>query len=448
VVVQVAMSQLLDSTTMELDVGDTIQELPLNLPQSDHHSTNDTICSPLVSKLVPKRVIGEVISTSFDLSLLKYSNRVSLENSDRDPIRVTSSWDENDDVATNAILENIPHGNTPRSCLKGHALAFDGVEATTCLSSFSSSMEGVTQSNKQVEGTNTTIRQPKFRQQPPSTTKSNSKQPLPSATRRFKGPLTYHHNRRSSSPGSRSIAVTSGSSTPASFLHQAQSSSFRTIERTPTNIQTSSEYHSSSSTSRIPGTYYSDHLFDPHDSTPVVGNKRPPKRSLGTTTTATASSSLLETTTDTIDSVEIHESTTPFRFTSFPASLPRIHNNPDSSTGFMCPGTIRKRMTFGTGLNHSRDDDGTHNTSVSSIHDDNGCSDDDSTESPLVTRTRLNFNSVTTPLALTPKLALDCDDESIDDGMCCTISLLEQAVELACAKTLKPHTLFSLPYSD
>ena len=69
-------------------------------------------------------------------------------------------------------------------------------------------------------------------------------------------------------------------------------------------------------------------------------------------------------------------------------------------------------MSFGNALNHSREDEGTHNTSVSSIQDDNcGYSDDDSTESPHVTRTRLDFNSVKSPLALTSK----SEDEDEDD---------------------------------
>lgn len=75
-----------------------------------------------------------------------------------------------------------------------------------------------------------------------------------------------------------------------------------------------------------------------------------------------------------------HETTspTPFRFTSFPASLPRV-NNPRNAgdVNYMCPPSTRKHMTFssaldmdngkGTNMNSSNEEDGTHNTSLSSL---------------------------------------------------------------------------------
>lgn len=94
-----------------------------------------------------------------------------------------------------------------------------------------------------------------------------------------------------------------------------------------------------------------------------------------------------------------------FRFTSFPASLPRVHTNHyPRLTPPMCPGSVRKRMSFDTeddpvntesgmnrkgeddsdpvGLNYSnnqhdtinqsRDDDGTQNTSLSSLSVEGG----------------------------------------------------------------------------
>ena len=92
-----------------------------------------------------------------------------------------------------------------------------------------------------------------------------------------------------------------------------------------------------------------------------------------------------------------------FRFTSFPASLPRVHHtNPyPRCTPPVCPGSVRKRMSFDTeddavakdikkaqddtdptGLNYSnyhndavnqsRDDDGTQNTSLSSLSVEGG----------------------------------------------------------------------------
>jgi len=93
-----------------------------------------------------------------------------------------------------------------------------------------------------------------------------------------------------------------------------------------------------------------------------------------------------------------------FRFTSFPASLPRVYhtNQNPRSTPPVCPGSVRKRMSFDTdddvdnvthlrkeegdddpvglnysnhqhdAINQSRDDDGTHNTSLSSLSVEGG----------------------------------------------------------------------------
>jgi hypothetical protein len=146
------------------------------------------------------------------------------------------------------------------------------------------------------------------------------------------------------------------------------------------------------------------------DATPFsTAAKRKPKVSLGTA--ATAASTLLETTNDTFDSVDTLESSTPFRFTSFPASLPRINTN--AAAEQPCPGTVRKRMSFGdTNLfNFSRDDE-THNTSLSSLQDDGNYdySDDDEEGSLLgtpVPRTRLNFNSVQSPPSHAPARFFD-----------------------------------------
>ncbi len=163
-------------------------------------------------------------------------------------------------------------------------------------------------------------------------------------------------------------------------------------------------------------------------------------------TGTTAASTLLETTVESSDSVDTSSpTTTRFRFTGFPASLPRV-NNPRSRE---CHDSLRKRMSFGepafSDVNQSRDDDGTQNTSISSLsaegqhhmtlvpgalpptildihpppheeHDtdslrpihaklfaddeDFGYSDDDSESSPareIVGRTRLNFNNVLSP---------------------------------------------------
>ena len=156
------------------------------------------------------------------------------------------------------------------------------------------------------------------------------------------------------------------------------------------------------------------------------------------TGTTTAATTVLETTLQS----DTSSPTTRFRFTSFPASLPRV-NNPRNR---QCPDSVRKRMNFAetsvhSDANQSRDDDGTQNTSISSLSgegghhhhlplhpgthppsilelgaegvdrpvhgqlfpdEDFGYSDDDSTDSPgrgLVGRTgtRLNFNMVMSP---------------------------------------------------
>jgi serine/threonine protein kinase len=154
--------------------------------------------------------------------------------------------------------------------------------------------------------------------------------------------------------------------------------------------------------------------FDLYGATPSgFSSKKPPKTSFGTVATV-ASSTLLETTTETADSVDTSDTSGAlFRFTSFPASLPRINNvgtverQCPGMVERQCPGTVRKRM-FGDPLNTSRnDDDGTHNSSMSSLQDDvqyaysDDEEDDETGPSPIgtpVARTRLNFNTVLSPL--------------------------------------------------
>jgi hypothetical protein len=152
--------------------------------------------------------------------------------------------------------------------------------------------------------------------------------------------------------------------------------------------------------------------FELYGATPSgFASKKLAKASIGTVATV-ASSTLLETTTETADSVDTSDTSGAlFRFTSFPASLPRINNVrtvEQQCPGVVerqCPGTVRKRM-FGDPLNGSRDD-GTHNSSMSSLQDDGQYAysddedDDESALSPIgtpVARTRLNFNTVLSPL--------------------------------------------------
>jgi len=77
-------------------------------------------------------------------------------------------------------------------------------------------------------------------------------------------------------------------------------------------------------------------------------------------------------------------SPTPFRFTSFPASLPRVNNPRSTDRNYMCPPSTRKHMNFltfadeggeddgekGDNVNSSQEEDGTHNSSLSSLSAD------------------------------------------------------------------------------
>lgn len=154
-------------------------------------------------------------------------------------------------------------------------------------------------------------------------------------------------------------------------------------------------------------------LLDDGDDTPCGGlTARRKKKSIGTVTTA-ASSHALDATTETEDSMDTNDAN--FRFTSFPASLPRVNplRTPAFGANSAGHGTVRKRMHFSDALseaaNRSRDD-ATHNTSVSSLPIDDGNmyaeSDeerhDEAPRSPMgtpVARTRLDFNSVVSPTA-------------------------------------------------
>lgn len=190
---------------------------------------------------------------------------------------------------------------------------------------------------------------------------------------------------------------------------------------------------------------------------PATVTKRKPKRSLGTCTTAASSTQLEEETTmdnSTDNSVDTQDTVTNFRFTSFPASLPRIHNNKSNgtimTTSAGCPNTVRKRMSFGsvtTAALHNNTNNDSHNTSVSSLQHDyfgysDGDNDDDgdaaidvgndeddpeesaaqsSLQGTPVTRTRLNFNALaSSPLAMESKLLDDAEDQ----GTCVVHSCL------------------------
>lgn len=130
-------------------------------------------------------------------------------------------------------------------------------------------------------------------------------------------------------------------------------------------------------------------------------------------------------------------STTPFRFTSFPASLPRVQHPLRDAAHALAPDSVRKRMfppsthhstAAVPPMNQSREEDGTQNTSISSLstHGEEDprmppvhtrlfededvdleyrYSDDDDDCTGLVGRTRLNFN-----LMLSPKMPMQKDE--------------------------------------
>ncbi|GKY91311.1 hypothetical protein MPSEU_000103300 [Mayamaea pseudoterrestris] len=161
----------------------------------------------------------------------------------------------------------------------------------------------------------------------------------------------------------------------------------------------------------------SDTLFSDQDQCEedlIVPKKRAPKDSLGTHTTA-ASSTLLDETLDSADDSSLATGAAsagaPFRFTSFPASLPRLSQPSNEQSA-------RKRMSFGglsflnqqpQHLSSSAADEFTNNTSLSSVgyesdhsnqHERLGEEEDSNSSSLLgtpVLRTRLNFNALLSP---------------------------------------------------
>ena len=139
-------------------------------------------------------------------------------------------------------------------------------------------------------------------------------------------------------------------------------------------------------------------------------------------------------------------STTPFRFTSFPASLPRVHPRGETNQS-SAPDSIRKRMfppsshhhpashaAAASNMNQSREEEGTQNTSISSLsshgeedprmpavhtrlfmeeeyaYSDDEEDDDDDDCTGLVGGTRLNFN-----LLLSPKMPMQKEESPFKD---------------------------------
>eukprot|EP00934_Nitzschia_sp_Nitz4_P005228 Nitzschia sp. Nitz4//scaffold41_size133979//10262//13661//NITZ4_003327-RA/size133979-snap-gene-0.115-mRNA-1//-1//CDS//3329551410//5218//frame0 len=228
-------------------------------------------------------------------------------------------------------------------------------------------------------------------------------------------------------------------------LPQRQSPMRRIQSTTPLQNTISSpmaHYHGNNNVFAIP---HSTSLLGTATSTPTA----PPKSTSKWYNTGTTATTVLESTMESNSSVDTSSpTTTRFKFTSFPDSLPRV-NNPRVSE---CPDSVRKRMPFTDPIsetNQSRDDEGTQNTSISSLSgegqqhllptssflppsilrldsqsaekDDSarplharlfaddeqfGYSDDETTKSPArdaVCRTRLNFNTAASPNVEDPK---------------------------------------------
>lgn len=193
----------------------------------------------------------------------------------------------------------------------------------------------------------------------------------------------------------------------APFAHPARQSPMRRV-----TTSTQSSFHASDSFSNTPTPFQLAPPFGTQQ-TSSLPTQTPTHQNLSSNpysfkkapyhTGSTAGITQLETTFEADgDSVDTN-SPARFRFTSFPASLPRVHHtNPyPRCTPPVCPGSVRKRMSFDTedddvgtdvkktdddtdpvGLNYSnyqndavnqsRDDDGTQNTSLSSLSVEGG----------------------------------------------------------------------------
>jgi len=138
----------------------------------------------------------------------------------------------------------------------------------------------------------------------------------------------------------------------------------------------------------------------------ATSTTRKPKRSMVSCTTAASSATLFETTIDSNDSVDTQDTSTNFRFTSFPASLPRIppagrHQNQQQQSNY----NHGKRLA---GVDDS------HNTSLSSLHSEEDDEDDDDSTlagTPVV-RTRLDFNEALLTTTTTTTTAAGVDGRS------------------------------------
>jgi membrane-associated tyrosine/threonine-specific cdc2-inhibitory kinase len=178
-----------------------------------------------------------------------------------------------------------------------------------------------------------------------------------------------------------------GISTPSSALkrrraplHQRKSPMRQVVPSKATSTQLSAEFPQLQTNRQKQKVFTSNPTKSPKPQTPTLSTNDPSaltstKKSLSKwyNTGTTATTALLETTFES-DSVETSSPTTRrFRFTSFPESLPRV-SNPRIR---QCPDSMCKRMSFNetnniNALNQSRDDEGTHNTSISSLSADGG----------------------------------------------------------------------------
>ena len=240
---------------------------------------------------------------------------------------------------------------------------------------------------------------------------------LSSSSSKAKTPLRMRFPRSSSSKGNKA----SGKRTPASarrhrlFTHRL-SPAHRTPALTTRSVSETAPGQSMHPPPPQPAFVWRQEASQLMDSAPghveataTPAQKKPPKRSLGTVTTV-ANSTILETTTETDDSVDTNNNNTAsastFRFSAFPASLPRIPTNAPQNR------TAKAKI-------HLDDEDLNSSGHTSSLElADHRPTDpnfgsledfDDMSTSPTGTpvgRRRLNFNSVLSPtggLPGTPK---------------------------------------------
>jgi hypothetical protein len=303
--------------------------------------TNQQCMGPLESQLgnihsePPKDDGSTALNASLDSSMMRHNRGEVSCSVNYQRIRAAASWDEGEGVADDVVPQHAAHLNMPE--LPPLAI---GAERSLRLDSDFVVAEG------------TPVR---LRFKPPGTVRKGKL--TPASAKRRKAPVQHQHHLLQQHP-----------SRARSPLHRGGLSK-------PTRISaTSSALTNRSLAAETPWPL------------PALAQQLHSTRQKPFV-------AALETTSETVESSADAslESSTPFRFTSFPASLPRIHNPPvrhvPSATNGDCSGansdcisfppTVRKRMSFGGSLATHRSSYpavASHDSSFSSLLLD--CGDD------------------------------------------------------------------------